>query len=215
MLLTGTRTYLVIGMMFMVAVYYLSCKDKKVFYFSIIPIMILGLVIIMLSPSGAKFTETFEGDGYFGYWATLTNGRSIFWVEDLQGYWSLPFWKKLVGNGANFVYELNYYGTIAAKIWAHNDVINLLCTNGFLGVVLYFLTFFGFIFRNSEVKRRENFIPLFIFYFTLGFNAMFNMLYTYISAVIAIPFMFFGLYTLPNNIDYFREHVNQRFLGEN
>ncbi|WP_026524233.1 hypothetical protein [Butyrivibrio sp. MB2005] len=215
MLLTGTRTYLVIGMVFVVAVYYISCKDKRTFYITILPLMVIAVALVLISPSGAKIIKSFQGEGYFGYWATLSNGRSIFWLEDLRGYWSLPIWKKFVGNGVNFIYLLNYYGTIAAMIWAHNDVINLLCTNGLLGVILYFVVFFSFVHRNKENNAKNTFVPLFVFYFTLGFNAMFNMLYTYTAAVTAIPFMYFGLYTLPNNMEYFRRHVNQRYLGEN
>lgn len=207
LLMAGARTYVAIGLLFIVAVYYLECKNKQLFYLSIIPISIILVLGIVISPVGNKFIDSFKGETILGYWGTLTNGRSIFWVEDLQGYWGLSLWKKLVGNGVNFVYDLNMQGTIKALIWAHNDVINLLCTNGFLGVILYFAVFIYFVAEQRNKQYKNTFIPMFAFYFTLGFNAMFNMLYTYTSAAIAIPFMLFSLYTLPNELSTYRKYV--------
>lgn len=193
----GARTYLALGIVFILAMYYIACRKKVVFWSSIGPIILLMCVVILITPIGTKMVNTLKGEGYYGYWATLTNGRSIFWVEDLQGFFSLSTFRKLVGNGANFVYDLNEKGMAGRKLWAHNDFINILCTNGYLGLVLYFVTFFSFIKRQMKKSAVHKFIPMAAFYFICMFNAFFNMLYTYTSAVIGIPFFLYALYTLP------------------
>lgn len=200
----GARTYLAIGIVFLFAMFYIWCPKKKYFYISFVPLLLLLVLIISVTPIATKIKNTLAGNGYYGYWATLTNGRSIFWVEDLIGYWNLSPIKKLVGNGANFVYDLNIAGTAGRKLWAHNDFINLLCSNGLLGLLLYFATFFSFV--SSKMKKyKGSFIPMFAFYFICGFNAFFNMLYSYTSAVIGIPYILFALYTLPNEIERYKE----------
>lgn len=200
----GARTYLAIGIVFLFAMFYIWCPKKIYFYFSFVPLLLLLILIISLTPIATKLANTLAGDGYYGYWATLTNGRSIFWVEDMEGYFRLPIIKKLVGNGANFVYDLNIAGTAGRKLWAHNDFINLLCSNGLLGLLLYFATFFSFVCSKMK-KYKDFFIPMFAFYFICGFNAFFNMLYSYTSAVIGIPYILFALYTLPNEIDKYKQ----------
>lgn len=193
----GARTYLAMGIVFIIAMYYIACPKKSLFYITLIPILLLLGVIMVFTPIGTKMINTLNGEGYYGYWATLTNGRSIFWVEDLVGFFNLSTIKKLVGNGANFVYDLNENGTAGRKLWAHNDFINILCTNGFLGLILYFITFFNFVKRQMKHVGFRKFIPMFAFYFICMFNAFFNMLYSYTSAVIGIPFVLYALYTLP------------------
>lgn len=193
----GARTYLAMGIVFILTMYYIVCPKKVVFWSSIVPLLLLLWVIIMFTPIGTKMSSTLSGEGYYGYWATLTNGRSIFWVEDLEGFFNLSTIRKLVGNGANFVYDLNENGTAGRKLWAHNDFINILCTNGYLGLVLYFVTFFGFVKRQMKQVGSSKFIPMAAFYFICMFNAFFNMLYSYTSAVVGIPFVLYALYTLP------------------
>ena len=149
-------------------------------------------MVILLTPIGTKFTIGFEGEGYYGFWATLTSGRSILWSEDLAAYWDLDIIRKLVGNGANFVYQVSMNGVFQRPLYAHNDYINLLCSNGLLGMIVYFWALYNFVNRAKEGQKKA-FIPLMGFYTIIYFNAFFNMLYTYPNAVVAVPFIYYSL----------------------
>jgi hypothetical protein len=191
-LLSGARVYLGVAFILIVSIYYILCKSKKRFYFTIIPICLLAIIIILISPVGYKFVLTFQGNGYYGYWATLTSGRSMFWIDDLKAFWQLDWWHKFVGNGANFVYEVNEAGG-NGKIWAHNDLINLLLSNGIIGTCLYLVVFLNF--TGSLMKKKYNIPTILVwsFYGIWFFNAMTNMVYSYLCTVIAIPFILYSL----------------------
>lgn len=208
----GARTYLAIGILFVLAFYYIMCQNKKLFYITIIPVLVGIAGLILITPIGTKMVYTLKGNGYYGYWATLTNGRSMFWVDDIKGFWQLPFGKKLIGNGANYIYDLNIAGTAGRMLWAHNDFINLLCSNGILGLLLYLAVFFYFTSHFKVKNTKFAKFPLFAFYVICGFNAFFNMLYTYTSAVLVVPFIFFVLYTLPQ--EYLENEYAERKMGE-
>lgn len=192
LLMCGARTYLAVGVIYLFAMYYMICPTKKFFYWTIIPIAAITIAIILISPIGEKFISTFEGKGYYGYWATLTNGRNLFWAYDLQAFWELDWWHQLVGNGINFVFQVNAEKAGHA-IWAHNDVINLLLTNGYIGTIMYFITFFGFSQKYVTRYGKGKFVLVFSYYFIWFFNAMFNMVYTYTCAVLVIPLMLYSL----------------------
>lgn len=192
----GARTYLGGAFLYLIAIYYLLCKNKKTFYLSLIPVMGILVVIILVSPIGEKIITTFEGKGYFGYWATLTSGRSMFWIADLEAFFSLNWWHQLVGNGLNYVFEVNEKAG-HGSIWAHNDIINLLLSNGYCGVFLYLTTFFGF---TRPLLKKEYHIPRLViwgFFSIWIFNAFFNMVYTYTCTVLATPFILYSLCHLP------------------
>lgn len=74
----------------------------------------------------------------------LTNGRIGFWTADLEAYGELPAAKKLLGNGFDYVYEVNYK-SIRMSIWAHNDVIDSLLSVGVLGTIIYVVIFIKYI----------------------------------------------------------------------
>ena len=192
MFFCGARTYLVIGFVYVICLFYVSLKKKRIFYYSILPIIGIGILVILLTPIGTKFTIGFEGEGYYGFWATLTSGRSILWSEDLAAYWDLDIIRKLVGNGANFVYQVSMNGVFQRPLYAHNDYINLLCSNGLLGMIVYFWALYNFVNRAKEGQKKA-FIPLMGFYTIIYFNAFFNMLYTYPNAVVAVPFIYYSL----------------------
>lgn len=188
--MTGTRTYLGVILIFLLCIYYLLCKKKIWFYISIIPILILLILLIQVTPMGEKMSLTFQ-DGYWGFWGTLTSGRSIFWEADLKAFSELNILNQLVGNGYNFVYDVNE-NVVFVRIWAHNDIINILLNYGYIGTILYLYVFLKF--SNRILKENNaNKITKYGYYFIWFFNAMFNMVYTYICAFFALPFILYSL----------------------
>lgn len=117
----------------------------------------------------------------------ITSGRSYFWAAEIRHFFSETIGKILFGNGYNYVYDVNSM-YVGAKIWAHNDYLNVLLASGFLGLYVYLLCFCRFLkaaCRRGDPKR----INVFLFIFAIFFNAMFNMVYTYTIANIVTPLL--------------------------
>ena len=187
----GARTYLAIYLVMIMCLFYLNCEKKWMFYIMLIPTILLLFYFILNSPIGNKFENTYS-EGYNGFLATFTSGRSNFWKYDLQEFFKLPILQQFVGNGFDFVYSVNLK-YINMKIFAHNDFINLLMNFGYIGVFLY-----GYIFSQFCQKNLVNInkVQKYSFYFIWFFNAFFNMVYTYPMATLALPYI---LYSLKNN----------------
>lgn len=184
--LSGARTYLAIYIVLILCIFYMNCKNKMIFYISLIPVLIFIMVLIKISPVGDKFVNTYT-DGYNGMLATFTSGRSHFWKYDIEAFNELSILKKMIGNGFDFVYYINLT-KVNLSIWAHNDFINVLMNFGYIGLILYLYVFFDFSLKILKEKNIKG-IRKYSYFFIWLFNAMFNMVYTYIIATIAIPFI--------------------------
>ena len=173
------------------------CKNKKNFYISIIPIIMFLAFLVSLTPMGEKFIITNQ-NGYLGYIGTITNGRSIFWKYDLEVFLKLPLLNKLIGNGFNFIYDINEVA-INARIWAHNDYINMLINFGLIGLTTYIYVFYKF----SKMCLKSLKLPKILvwgYYLIYFVNAMFNMVYVYTCSTLTIPFMLYTfVYKNKNN----------------
>lgn len=200
-LFSGARTYLVIlGVILAVFYYYTNIRHTYRFYFTIIPLAILAVYFVMsTSVMQDRIAEMQNETAYFtsiGYNALtgITSGRSTFWIIDLQKYWESPILNRILGNGFNFVRYVNetYYTT---AIWAHNDFINILCCNGIVGLLLYFYAYFKMvkIAMPSTMDRKVVIFMTSAFHICCLFNAMFNMLYSYFAAALAIPILLFAM----------------------
>lgn len=192
---SGARVYLGVVLVFLGCIYYILCKKKSIFYISIVPIAAIGIFLIMLTPMGEKFISI-SNNGYSDFIAAFSNGRSIFWEADIKAFFELDCLKQLVGNGYNFIYDINEIA-IHARIWGHNDVINILLTYGYIGVFIYFYVFIS---MSKKVLKNMNISKIIVcgYYFIWLFNAMFNMVYTYINATLALPFILYSLAEFEN-----------------
>lgn len=201
--MTGARIYLVIVLIYIICIYYMIFKTKRIFYITFIPIIVLLIMLVFMTPMGSKIMSTLEF-GYGGFWRSITNSRSVFWVADIKAFLNSNLFKKLIGNGFNYIYEINIEA-VGTAIWAHNDFINILISFGLLGVFLYLQVFLNY---TQTVKKRNNRIskPLeYGFYAIWLFNAMFNMVYTYFCSTLVIPFILFSFYTNENKIKPIKE----------
>lgn len=194
---SGARTYLGVIFVFLICIYYLICKRKSTFYLTIIPIVIISVFLVMLTPMGEKFLSTFNNKD-FDFIDAFTNGRSIFWEADLEAFFSLNVLQQFVGNGYNFIYDINEKA-IHARIWGHNDFINVLLTYGYIGLIIYVYVYQLLskkILKNAKVSK----IIIYGYYFIWIFNAVFNMVYTYICATLALPFILYSLIDYENSL---------------
>lgn len=185
-----SRTYLLINCGFVLLYIYMVVKSKRTFYRLLLPIMALATVFLMIGGIADKIASSLGSNAYWDAidpWAQFTSGRSVFWRWDIEAFFDLPLWQQFVGNGFNFVYDVN--GSHMAKIWAHNDYINILMNFGYIGFAIYNWVFLRMI---RAYWPKNTGVPKVVRYLFLGvvfFNSMFNMSYTYLCALIAYPIM--------------------------
>lgn len=184
--MNSSRTYFVIYLVFMLMYLYMHFRSKRKFYLMLLPLCVVVLLLMSVTGIADKLNSTiYNENSYFDFWGTITNGRTVFWKWDLEAFFDLPFLQQFVGNGFNFVYEVN--GAQMTVIWAHNDFINLLMNFGYLGVIIYLWVYFKMV---RAFWQKANQIPLFVkimFHGAVFINSMANMSYTYLCAVIAYP----------------------------
>lgn len=181
-LMGGSRTYFVVGICAAVVLYYVMVPQKKWFFFSLIPLGLVGIIVVLNSSMMDKFAATFqEGLSQQEFWRRLTNTRSIFWVEQLKMFFATPWYKQLLGNGINFT-TYNY------GLWAHSDFIEILCSYGYVGLANYILLMIYTI-RNLTKTRRRHFFIKCVCIFIWFFNAFFNFFYCYFCAMLCYPIL--------------------------
>lgn len=187
--LCGARTYLIVAAFFALFVllkHFIKKRHRK--FFLIVGICLAALlafyVTLLRQKNLSSYSYQIENYGYLHF---LTSGRSTFWEIDLREFFKEPFMKLLLGCGYNFVYDTNLeFYNIA--LWAHNDYINVLLANGFLGLFFYIYCFVSFAAKAyKKGGRHKLFLAMFVF--AIFFNAMFNMVYTYMIASLLTPML--------------------------
>lgn len=190
---TGTRIYLLFGGGMLLLSMYLLVRNKRTFWLSTIPVLMIMTVAVLNSSIMDKFTvvaasqESFYGN----FLDAFTSGRTVFWSLDLEAFGELPLWKQLIGNGLSFAYEVT--GTrYVRSIWAHNDYIHILLSYGWIGLGLYCHCFFRFAAQFKKTFSLRFWPYLCAVGLCVG-NAFINGLYFYSAAMLAIPFLFYGM----------------------
>lgn len=187
-LMCGTRTYLMVGMCLFIIAWYIFAKSRKMFFMSIGPMVILVLIAIMNSSMMDKLSATtYSRDSYFDYWGTITSGRSIFWKADIEAYKNSDTISKLMGNGLNYIYEVNLASDIKGLIWAHNDFIQCLVSHGIIGLIIYSMAMIELLKRNLKKSNGKVLISMTIMVWLI--NASFNMFYTYFCSILSYPIL--------------------------
>lgn len=183
----GSRTYFVLGAALFLIIWARFVDSTKDFIISIIPVALIGGVFVLNSSIMEKFLSTmYTSESYFDKIGTITNSRTVFWLKDLEAFLNSGFVEKLLGNGFNFIYEVNNEA-VGTYIWAHNDFIQLLITYGVAGLFLY-------VYLMTLLFRRYRLVPKFswsiaIAVFLWLFNATFNMYYTYFCSLLSLPIL--------------------------
>lgn len=176
----SSRTYLLVGLLVFVVLWYWYCQKKKYFYLSLIPLVIAALVVVFNTSIGDKIMYTLDKNQYGDFWFRITSSRSLIWNLDIKAWKQEGILNRIFGSGFFFTH-------FVAGLWSHNDFIELLCSVGIFGLVS-FLTFHLKMVKLlcfSEIK-----IPVAIIISCLMswlFNAFFNMYYVYFCAFLAFP----------------------------
>lgn len=180
-LMGSSRTYLVIGFCLFVICWYLTCRNRKIFWWTIIPVGLIFLVLVMLSTIGDKIAFTLDETQYGDFWFRISSARSVLWEQDLTAWYQMPVINQLLGCGLNLTYDVS-------GRWGHNDLIELLCGCGLLGVVEYMCA----VRKSLKVIYFKTAVPGIVKVCAVTvwlFNAFFNMHYTYFCAMLSYPFL--------------------------
>ena len=174
---TGARTFLIpIGILFFYTIP-LICFSKKRRLAIYIICCIVGAIGFVNSSMLDKFLYVFNNKYVGDALESFTNGRNVFWLVDLKDYASGNFLEVLIGKNFANVYSVNYIN-LGVRIWAHNDLIFMLCGTGVVGTIIYLgllLSLFNSKFLNFSFFK----YCLFVIYvmFPLFFNGFFTYQY--------------------------------------
>lgn len=184
-----SRTYLGITLLLYCIFLRKAFAQKTTF----VVLITLGLCIfpfaLQVTGIGRKVAITTGTNQYMDFWGTLTSGRSVFWSYDILKYRHFSALDKLFGTNFNKIFEIN--GEIGPTIWAHNDFINILVTNGIAGLLIYLIVYIWHL-RQYVMFSRKKSNPRYIIFIMLGIwliNAFFNMVYTYTCALIVVALL--------------------------
>ena len=210
----GSRTYLLVALVLYVIIWYYFARRKKTFFLSFIPMLAVLVYAIFHSSIGDKImATTYTDDSYFDFWGTITSGRSIFWAADIKHFKESSWLIKLIGNGLNMIYEINYEA-FGGYVWAHNDFIQCLISHGLIGLALYLLVLRK-LFVMAKKKHHTEWIPYLCAIFVWLGNAMFNMFYTYFCAMLCLPFIIYNIRIGKRQFEFKEPKVqNQRKINE-
>ena len=184
-LMGSSRTYFVIGTCLFVIAWYWFGVSKKVFLCTTIPLGCLAAWLVMKSALGAKILYTLDPNQYGDFWFRITSSRSVFWAKDIYAWKQQSFLNKIFGCGLDFTNRI-------AGIWAHNDFIELICSVGIIGLVLYLISFYK-MFRKYMTKKTMPLIVISMVIIAWLFNAFFNMHYTYFCCTLGYPFILLAI----------------------
>lgn len=185
MLMGSSRTYLVIGVCLFVISWYFFCRSKQLFWFTIIPMGILSLFLIMSTAIGDKILYTLDENNYGDFWFRITSSRSVLWAESLKKWNQLPVLNKLLGR------DIDFCNKVSGR-WAHNDFIEILCSFGVVGAIQYIAAMSSMLKKSWKGICLPWVIKTSVIVIWL-FNAFFNMHYVYFCAMLSYPFLVLAL----------------------
>lgn len=183
---TGARTYIIPSSLMC----YLYIKGKikgKLKKTLLISIAIFAILLIFFkSGMYEKFlwSSNAENQWVTNSLTSSTGGRSVFWLIDLKAFINSNVFNFIFGHGFDYVFLLNekMYGI---RIWAHNDIINLLLSTGLFGT-LYYLMFWKNFFKLITGKKQRIFLIIMLIYvlFPMIFNGMYTTQHYFFSVLI-------------------------------
>ncbi len=182
----SSRTYLILGICIFVIQWFWFVKKKRIFYLTIIPIALMLLVLIFLTPIGEKILHTLDDSNYGSFWFRITSGRSLLWFNLFEALKEESTIHLIFGSGIEFSFQ-------TVDLWAHNDYIELICTFGVWGAVQYTVAMFmSYVFFFKTKYKTPIFVIVSVFLVWL-FNAFFNMHYPYFCVVLAYPIILIAI----------------------
>lgn len=198
---SGSRIYLGLVLLIMVPVFYKNV-NKKIFFLSLIPMLLVIIYIIINSNMMDKFqyVEDVGALNNRGWLSTFTSGRTDFWTYDLKAFLHGGLLHILFGNSITFSYEISsaHYNS---AIQAHNDFLNILLSYGIIGLYVYLCVLFRFFKKviNKYLNIERKYIIIFVFAYFV--NAFMNGVFAYLGATLSLPLILIMFSNKMRNMD--------------
>lgn len=176
-LFTGARVALIgigilgIAFIFIDKLYIIKIKEYLL-------IFVMMFILVINSSMIDKFIRESSNSNISG------GGRSAIRNIILNEYKDFTFIEKLLGVGADKVYEITSYN-MNNEIWAHNDIIQISISFGVVGIITYLLVCYRIYKLISVYSEKKIGLTMSIFVLVMGF---FNGFYNYKDGVLFIPF---------------------------
>ena len=189
LLMTGARTPTLLGIFLgIIAIRVIKddiigicTKYKKL---SVLAIIVIVIVLIMLLPQTAFFKKMISTSE-----RNFDNGRTILREGEWKYFLESNFKNKMIGNDINTIYELNQ-NALGAKIWCHNDIMQVLLQFGVLILGLYFYEYVESLYYLIKTYQKLiDKIIIILLYGVFIFVAFFNGFFFHPRFVISIPIL--------------------------
>ena len=183
----GSRTYFILGCCILIVNLYVGIKNKSNFKYLFIALGIILFYFVLSSSIMDKIAATYKPDAKtdIDFWVRLTNARILIWAQDIFRISETDLIGHWFGNGINFTSEIG--------IWAHNDFIEILCSYGYLGLILYLLVMFMIMYEFDVFNRKNKLLLSSLCIFIWLFNAFFNFFYVYFNAMLSYAFLLMAI----------------------
>ena len=142
--------------------------------FVLLPIIVFGIIAAWkyVGPQlVVRFAELFEGDN--GNDNSFGSGRTVYWAQILKGY--INSGNYLFGNGMGSVFEFFSKENMYVKLpHAHNDVLELLYTFGFIGAIVWCMFIWDSLkdtINQKKSKERQLLFCCIAIYIFVGFSS--------------------------------------------
>jgi len=191
---TGARVYILSGLATMYAILFTFKKGNKDFIFKCVAITLVAVFLFFSSSTATKNTNIVEDttqklateayqemDEQYVWVNALSNGRLNMWENCLDSYLDLSVLHKLFGGGNKYMYDHNN------GLNSHMDYLNILHYHGVIGMVIYLLLFFGYVFLYW--KRNNLSSILLIGFWSVWFILAFlNGYMSYTANMMSVPY---------------------------
>ena len=170
---TGARTFIVPALLICFLYIKDVLKNKWIKMFVYVFVASLITYIFINSNMMDKFLWSADSANQYtsNALSSMTGGRSSFWKIDLHVFFNQNPIFQIIGRGFDFPYltNLKYYNM---HIWAHNDIIDILLSLGYLGCFAYI--FIWNIFLKNIFKQKKNKVLYFILLIYIFFPMLIN-----------------------------------------
>lgn len=143
---TGARVFIICVVVLLFFGVRLFTKSVRATHWTGVAMMAIASAVVACSSTfRTKMANAMKMQGVAGFTFidALTNSRTIFWANDVTIFFnSNGIIQWLFGCGHDYVYNVNLVHS-GYQFWAHNDFIQMLVGQGFLGLSVYVFCMIG------------------------------------------------------------------------
>jgi len=194
LLKTGARTPTIIGCFLIMFMLY--SKRKELFEITkkyiikyktkakiILPILIIIAIYLILNSAFIQKMVNLSAQ-------TFDSGRAMLREAELNYFLKSNIKNILFGNSLNTIYTVNQL-TIGARIWCHNDFMQILLQFGVLMLLVYMYSYIKFIkHQKKELNNKKTKIIFYIITILFLFVSFYNGLFFFPRFTIIIPLLY-------------------------